>query len=152
MSDWRITAIRVRSNHRKYRFRLIMMMIFHPYSMHGLMLAQTCMQRCYFTNKNHPTQSCEYLMQRKTKTMWGSPFSQRGPHFTRENGDQGSPFSWGPQNFMTPGPHFPMTPAYSHHRDRPPHSSQRCRARHPLLSLMSLHSSTRLVASPVRGR
>ena len=76
MSDLRITAIRVRSNHRKYRFRLIMMMIFHPCSMHGLMLAQTCMQRCYFTNKNHPTQSCEYLMQRKTKTMWGSPFYQ----------------------------------------------------------------------------
>ena len=31
-----------------------------------------------------------------------SPFSQGDPHYTGENGDGGSPFSWGPQNFMTP--------------------------------------------------
>ena len=49
------------------------------------MLSQICMHRGYLTNKNHPTLSCEYLMQRKTKTVLGSPFSQKGP-----------------QNFMTP--------------------------------------------------
>ena len=61
--------------------------------MHGLMLSQSCMHRGYLTNKNHPTLSCEYLMQRITKTVWGSPFSQRGP---------GKMGTRGPQNFMTP--------------------------------------------------
>ena len=35
-------------------------------------------------------------------TAVGSPFSRRDPHYTRENGDGGSPFLGGPQNFMTP--------------------------------------------------
>ena len=30
--------------------------------------------------------------------------SWKGPQNHNENGDPGSPFSWGPQNFMTPGP------------------------------------------------
>ena len=34
--------------------------------------------------------------------FWGSPNSRKGPQNHNENGDPGSPFSWGPQNFMTP--------------------------------------------------
>ena len=33
----------------------------------------------------------------------GSPNSWKGSQNHNENGDPGSPFSWGPQNFMTPG-------------------------------------------------
>ena len=33
---------------------------------------------------------------------WGSPNSWKGPQNHNENGDPGSPFSRGPQNFMTP--------------------------------------------------
>ena len=32
---------------------------------------------------------------------WESPNSWKGPQNHNENGDPGSPFSWGPQNFMT---------------------------------------------------
>ena len=35
--------------------------------------------------------------------MLGSPNSWKGPQNHNENGDPGSPFSWGPQNFMTLG-------------------------------------------------
>ena len=72
--------------------------------MHGLMLSQTCMHRGYLTNKNHPTLSCEYLMQRKTKTVWGSPFSQRGPHFYQGKWGPGVPIFMGSPKFYDTGP------------------------------------------------
>ena len=42
------------------------------------------------------------------RVLRGSLISQRDPQNKDEIGDPGSPISWGPQNFMTPGLATPL--------------------------------------------
>ena len=52
LSDLRITAYQGTYQPSQVQVSTdMMMMIFHPCSMHGLMLSQTCMHRGYLTNK-----------------------------------------------------------------------------------------------------
>ena len=54
-------------------------------------------------NNNHPTQSCEYLMQHKTKMVKGSPFSQRGSPFNQGKWGPGVPIFMGSPKFYDTG-------------------------------------------------